>query len=55
MDMAIMRNSLKLLLGAVLASGFQVSVAQQAAAAGHAPAVLSQKWEFIDKYCGRIA
>jgi|JI10StandDraft_1071094.scaffolds.fasta_scaffold06431_3 hypothetical protein len=52
MDMAIMRNSLKLLLGAVLASGFQVSVAQQAAAAGHAPAVLSQKWEFIDKYCG---
>jgi hypothetical protein len=52
MDRAMMRNSIKVLLGAMLAAGSQAGLAQQAAAAGHAPAAaLAQNWGFIDKYC----
>jgi mono/diheme cytochrome c family protein len=43
----------KVLLGTALMTASLAAHSQQSAAAAHAPsALLAQKWEFVDKYCG---
>jgi mono/diheme cytochrome c family protein len=56
MNTAFMRSGMQALLGAMLAACSCAALTQQPAqqaAQGHAPAaLLAQKWEFVEKYCG---